>query len=400
MLLSRWRLSAFGLAQICSWGTLYYAFPQMAAAMEESLAWARSEIYGALTVGLLLAAVAAVPIGTLIDKGLGRTVMVGGSIAAGVLFLVWSQVSTVTQFYLTFSGIGLLQAAVLYTAMFAVFARHYEPEQTRGYITTLTLWGGFASTLFIPLIELLLVYLDWRTILIVLGAINIFVCGGLYSLLPHGETHEGEFLSNPEREKSPTGVAGWTLSQPVFWALVISVSAYALLENAFRFHLYPMLLENGLTKDNAVFLLALLGPAQVVGRVLLKFFQNTNVILIGRVVFTVIPTALLLVVVFPESAVWLGISIVAYGAAAGVMTIVFGMAVPELMSRTSYGLINGMLNVPRAVLQAFGPTIAALIWAAFGGYQTLMAALVAFGVMASLAFALASVLKIRTHSSR
>ncbi|MEM7017471.1 MAG: MFS transporter, partial [Pseudomonadota bacterium] len=130
--MNHWRLSAFGFAQICSWGTLYYAFPQIAVAMEESLAWPRSEIYGALTVGLLLAAVAAVPIGSLIDKGHGRAVMVASSVAAGVLLLAWSQVGNLTQFYVTFAGIGLLQAGTLYTAMFAVVARHCEPESERG----------------------------------------------------------------------------------------------------------------------------------------------------------------------------------------------------------------------------------------------------------------------------
>jgi hypothetical protein len=54
-------LTALGIAQICSWGTLYYSFPQIAEAMGRELGWSKPELYGAATLGLALSGFAAYP---------------------------------------------------------------------------------------------------------------------------------------------------------------------------------------------------------------------------------------------------------------------------------------------------------------------------------------------------
>jgi predicted MFS family arabinose efflux permease len=94
---------------------------------------------------------------------------------------------------------GCLQAATFYEPAFAVIARRVGSGNARRGITALTLWGGFASTVFIPLIQFLIDHVGWRDTLMVLGAINIIVCGGLYFLAidptkdrphPRREAHE------------------------------------------------------------------------------------------------------------------------------------------------------------------------------------------------------------------
>ena len=65
-------------------------------------------------------------------------------------------------------GIGLAQAMTLYEPAFAVVARRYGTDVRRGIIA-LTLLGGFASTVFVPVIQFLLNQVDWRNTLVVLG---------------------------------------------------------------------------------------------------------------------------------------------------------------------------------------------------------------------------------------
>ena len=60
-------LSAIGFGQVCSWGTLYYSFALMVEAMRTDLGWPKTEIYGAATLGLTLAGLAAYPVGAAID---------------------------------------------------------------------------------------------------------------------------------------------------------------------------------------------------------------------------------------------------------------------------------------------------------------------------------------------
>ena len=77
-------VAALGLAQLVSWGVLYYSFPLIAEAMINDTGISRNSIYGAATAGLLLAAAMAYPVGTLVDRGHGRKIMVGATFAASL----------------------------------------------------------------------------------------------------------------------------------------------------------------------------------------------------------------------------------------------------------------------------------------------------------------------------
>jgi hypothetical protein len=87
--------------------------------------------------------------------------MASGSVLAGLLLLAWSQVESLVVFYILFAGIGLLQADPLRTGLRRCRA-FFGAANARSPITALTLWGGFASTAFIPLIQLLLDHFGWR----------------------------------------------------------------------------------------------------------------------------------------------------------------------------------------------------------------------------------------------
>jgi len=66
------------------------------------------------------------------------------------------------------------------------------------------------------------------------------------------------------------------------------------------------------------------------------------------------------------------------------MTIVRGMAVPEMLTREAYGAVNGAISAPMHVVQALAPFAAAWLWAASGGYDAvLLAVFVGAAVLAS-----------------
>ncbi|MFU0503828.1 MFS transporter [Pseudaminobacter sp. NGMCC 1.201702] len=126
-----WFISALGAAQICSWGTLFYGFPLIAEAMRTDLGWSKPELYGAATLGMFLAGLAAYPVGSAIDRGHGRALMSLASAIAGVLLVAWSQVSSLTAFYAVMAILGCMQAATLYEPAFAVIARRVGPLNAR-----------------------------------------------------------------------------------------------------------------------------------------------------------------------------------------------------------------------------------------------------------------------------
>ncbi|WP_127089404.1 MFS transporter [Aquabacter cavernae] len=393
-------ITGLGIGQVCSWGSLYYSFPLIAEAMGRELGWSKPQMYGAATLGLVLAGIASYPIGNAIDRGHGRLVMAAGSVMAGFLLLAWSQVEGLLAFYVCVAGIGILQAATLYEPAFAVVARRSGTLGARSGITALTLWGGFASTVFIPLVQFLLDGFGWRGTLVVLAAINLVLCAGVYAAVIDPAA------DHPEHAHAKGGPsAGWSvvrivMRQPAFWALAFAFTAYSGTFSAFTFHFYPLLVERGFDTGTVVSAMAIIGPAQVAGRIAIWVFApKASVRLIGCCVVVAFPLALIILEATPPSFALVACVAALYGGANGIMTIVRGLAVPEMVTREAYGAVNGVLAAPATVSRAIAPVGAAGLWAWSGSYDPVLLAAIAGALILVAGFWTAAILSTRTNPS-
>lgn len=371
-------ITGLGIGQICSWGSLYYSFPLIAEAMGRDLGWTKPEIYGAATLGLVLAGLAAYPVGAAIDRGHGRLVMGAGSFLAGLCLFGWSRVETLGAFYLFAAGVGVLQAATLYEPAFAVVARRSGTRGARAGITALTLWGGFASTVFIPLVQILMDACGWRGTLMVLGAINLVLCAGLYGMIINPRADFPQRVSAKRLAFSGSTAIRAVMRQPAFWALALALTAYYGTFSAFTFHFYPLLVERGFNTATVVAAMAIIGPAQVAGRIAIWVFApRASVRLIGCFVVVAFPAALIALEALPPSFALVAFVAALYGGANGIMTIVRGLAVPEMLTPESYGAVNGILAAPGMVARALAPVGAAALWAWSGSYDAVLIATIA-----------------------
>lgn len=379
-----WFVSGLGIGQICSWGALYYSFPLIAEAMGRDLGWSKTELYGAATLGLLLAAAASYPIGKAIDHGYGRIIMSLGSLAAGTLFLAWSQVSALSIFFAITAGLGALQAALLYEPAFAVIARH-NGGGARGAITALTLWGGFASTVFIPLTQLMLDQFDWRGALIGLGLINL-ACAALYWLVIGQEKKTSPSFTAASLPQNDHALRE-ALRSPVFWMLALAFTAHAGAFTAFTFHLYALLLESGFSTQDIVLAMAVIGPAQVTGRIAMSLFaRGASIRRIGSIVVLGFPIAFAVLALAPTELAVVAAVAALYGASNGILTIVRGLAVPEMITTHGYGAINGAMNTPATIAKALAPLAAAALWSTTQSYAPVLIAIMAGSLILAFGF--------------
>ncbi len=373
-------IAGLGIGQIVSWGTLYYSFPLIAEPMGRDLGLSKPEVYGAATIGLLFASFTAYPIGTMIDRGYGRAVMTSGSILAALLFLAWSRIEDLWTLYLLLAGMGLAQAMTLYEPAFAVIAKRYGAEVRRG-ITALTLWGGFASTVFVPLTQLLLNQTGWRHTLVALGLANLLGVA-LHSLIINPKAEACAVEPSPLlSHKAPlTGrhAVRWALHQRAFWGLLLAFTAYYATFSGLTFHLYPLLIEGGFEASTVVAAIAFMGPAQVAGRIMVWVIaERVSVRVMGKIVVLAFPIALLLLILLPPAFASLVVYTVIYGAANGILTIVRGLAVPEMLTREAYGAINSILTIPATITKASAPLGGALLWGAPASYDGVLVAVLA-----------------------
>ena len=384
-----WMLS---LGQLISWGLVYYTFPLFVVPMTEDLGWSRSSMFGALSAGLLVAGLCSIPVGAWIDRGHGRKLMTGGSLGAAALLMVWSRIDTLPLFYVVWIGLGICQAVILYEPAFAVITRVYGPRYKQA-ILLMTFLGGLASTFGIPFAQLLIERIGWRPTLEVMAAVNLVVALMHWLFVPGpGEKAIAIAAPTPPPEgtvrKSPLAAA---VRVPAFWGLVVAFASYGLAFSAMSFHLIPLLDDRGVPIGVVMAIIALIGPMQVVGRVLLMAGQrHITTIQLGALVYFAFPVAMAMLAMGVSDVYGLILFAVIYGLANGLVTILRGMSVPEFIGPEGYGVVSGALTMPTNIMRAVGPIAASLAWGAFGGYTPVLWGLAGIMLVAALGFAAAA----------
>ncbi len=389
-----WMLS---IGQLVSWGLVYYTFPLFVVPMTRDLGWSRTSMFGALSVGLLAAGLCSIPVGAWIDRGHGRKLMTGGAALAAVLLSVWARVDSVPLFYALWIGLGVCQAVILYEPAFAVITRVYGPRYKQA-ILLMTFLGGLASTFGIPFGQLLIERIGWRPTLDVLAAIMLGIAAMHWLFVP-GPREEAVPIAAaapPEEgtiRRSPLAAA---IRVPAFWGLVVAFAGYGLAFSAMSFHLIPLLDDRGVPIATVMAIIALIGPMQVVGRVLLMVGQrHITTIQLGALVYFAFPVAMAMLASGVSDVYGLILFAIIYGVANGLVTILRGMSVPEFIGPEGYGVVSGALTMPTNVMRAAGPLAASLAWSAFGGYTPVMWGLAGIMLVAALGFAAAAVMSRR-----
>jgi MFS family permease len=311
-----------------------------------------------------------------------------GSVLGGTLLLVLARTESVLLFYAVWTGLGVAMAMLLYEPAFAVIYASFGANARKG-VTALTLAAGFASTVFWPLSQALVHASGWRGAAAILGLANLLLCAPLHLLLLPSSA--GAAAHTSAFPPSHSGVVRRLMRSRVFWLLAFSFTVNMLAFSALSVHLIPLLQERGLSAAEAVMLAAVIGPMQVLGRVLeVTVGARFRAAQVGLLALAVLPVALIALAEAASSWVLLVAFAALYGASNGVMTIVRAVMPAELFGRESYGAINGALSAPVILSRAVAPIAASLLWSASGNYGAVIWALVGLSLIAVVGFALAT----------
>ncbi len=372
-----------GLTETISWGTLFFAFTVFIDPMIRSLGWSKPFLAGGYSLGLLVWAMCSFAVGRLLDRAPARKVMGAGSVLAAIGLLLWAWTPSPAMFVLMWVPLGLAMATTLYEPAFVVLRQAYG-DQYQKPIMVVTLMAGFASTIFVPLAQWLVIHAGWRPTLIGFAALNLLVCAPLHARMRYAlhPTYTG--MTPSDADAGSRGIARATLRQPVFWAVVLAFTATAVVASLLGAHLIPMLTEKGLPVAQQLVVAALIGPAQVAGRLLMMRAAVRHPVRLSLPVYVLMSAGLLGFAL--GHGAWLMVAAVLYGCANGVNTMLRAMAMPELISRHHYATLNGLMMTPVLLMQAVAPWLGALLWSAAGGYWLMLWAMVALALAALLAF--------------
>ncbi len=353
-------MTVFGLGQIISWGSLYYAVAVLAAPIRAELGFSEVQVFGAFTVALFLSGLAAPAVGRQIDAHGGRGPMALGSVLGGAAFVVIGAAPNFPVFLFGWALAGLAMAGSLYEAAFATLNRTVALHEYRRAVTLLTLFGGFASTVFWPLTHGLLEGVGWRNACFIYAALQWLYCLPVHVWLippPRGVPSASSADAVPATVAPSTG--------PRFAALAAAFASNAFIFSVMSVYLIPILGWRGLSAAEAIGLAALVGPFQVGARMLeYALARRMPAVRAGAVSFAAIFVALSLLTMLqglsPLAFVFIGL----YGASNGIMTIARGTVPAELFGREGYGALLGRLARPSFIAKAAAPGAFALLLAA------------------------------------
>lgn len=385
------------LAQLISWGSVFYLFSLLIEPLERDLGLSRAQVSLAFSLGLLAEGLMAYPVGRWIDRGHERAVMTAGSLCAGLGLVLHSRVSNLAGLYVVWLLLGAAMAAVLYAPAFALLTRRF-PHDFRRAIITLTFLGGLASTVFIPLIAWLMHVLGWRDALVGLALLHLLVCAPLHWLGLRGAPASTRFAAHPSTGPAP-GLRPLLRSAPFLLVGIFTVAMMSVTV-AVPAHMVSLLRENALPEFWVIALPAAIGVAQVLGRLLLFFFEHhADLHLVNRLVPLLIPLGVLLLLLAPAMASWqvaaVALFVLVYGLGNGMLTIVKGTAIAYYVSREHVATLNGALGVPLALARAAAPLLLGVMWSPQAGYSHGLWLLLGLSVLGVAALALAQRLSLR-----
>lgn len=367
------------LAQLITWGSVFYTFALLMEPVERELGLTRAQSSLAFSLALFAEGVFAYPVGRWIDRGHERAVMTGGSLLVAVALAAHAFVASAAGFYLAWLVLGAALAATLYSPVFAVVTRRY-PQDFRRAIITLTFLGGLASSVFIPVSAWLIAGWGWRTALLVLAAVHLLVCVPLHAVCLRGAPPPA-----PAHAGGAHSPASLLRSAPflLIGAFVVGMMA---ITAAIPPHLISLLRESGLREAWVIAIPATIGVVQVLGRLLLYFFEHRfDLHVANRVIPFLIPLALAALIAGAASPAAGLLFVLLYGLGNGMLTIVKGTAIAQYVNREHVASLNGALGVPTAVARAVAPALLGLMWTQEAGYRWGLAVLLATAILAALA---------------
>ena len=371
------------VTQVLAWGSLYYAFSVLSPHMQRALGMGAEAAVAPFAWALLLSGLLAAPAGRLFDRIGGRRMMACGSLLAAAGLALLARAGSIPVYWLAWSVLGLAMALTMYEAAFATINGALAGSPRRA-ITMVTLFGGFASTIFWPLTYALDARLGWRDTWLVFAALQLFICAPLHALLPP------RVASAPAAAGTPSVALGDALRGSVFWKLAAAFAAQSLVASALTVQLIRLMHEAGHPLQTVVMLAALFGPMQVAGRIAeITIARHVGSQTIGTVTFAALPLALGLLLVFVDQLAALAVFCIVFGLSNGVLTILRGTLPQELFGRDHYGAIAGALVSPALVARAAGPLAVAGLMAETGSPRAVLALLLAAATLAFVCYLMA-----------
>lgn len=381
-------VSTLGTAQTLAWASSYYLPAMLARPMAQDLGVAEPTVFAAFSVALVVSALVGPHSGRRIDRWGGRPMLMATSVLFALGLALMALAGGPVGLFAAWAVMGVAMGSGLYEAAFASLVRLYGHD-ARNAITGITLIAGFASTVGWPLTAALEHAWGWRGACWAWAGLHLVLGLPLNAWLPRaapaaasGPAHASATatLADPAPAPSPAP-AEPPLHTAVLLAWVFAVTWFV--STAMAAHLPHLLAAVGAAPGAVIAIGALVGPAQVAGRLLeFGFLRRLHPLVSARAAALMHPVGAVLLVVLgaPVAAAFA----LLHGAGNGILTIAKGTLPLALFGSAGYGHRQGLLMLPARLGQALSPWLFGLLLADFGAAALWVSAALGLSAVAAL----------------
>lgn len=366
-----------GLLTIAAYGCWHYSFGVLLDPIIADTGWSETFLTSAFGASVLIGGVASVLGGWLLDRIGSRMVF----LAAAGLALVGFSVAVVTSSPVVFAvatatGGGAIGALGFYHITQTVAVR-LSPVSSTKAIAVLTVWGAFASAIYLPATAWLVERFSWRPALAVIAASAVvaFVAAAASIDTRTRDMPPGFHIVDELRSVVRSPVArSFLLSQAVVGVAMGVVLAYQV----------PAMTAAGLPLAAASFWAGFRGFSQLLGRIpLMPMVIRFGVVRSMRIAYVAIAVGSVILAYAGTPVLAAGYAVVA-GFGIGAISPLIGIHSRDVFGTASLGTAMGMVSLVFQVVAALGPPLAGWLAVTTGSRAV---AVVGAGVLAAVAAA-------------
>lgn len=250
-------VSLLGLLTIVGYGSWYYSFGVLLEPILDDTGWSERWLVSSFSATGLAGAFAAPLAGKLIDRQRFRPVLAVAGVLSGVGLFVATTTDSLAVFVVGTGVGGASLSAFAFYHVTQTLAVRYAPDASARSVGVLTLWGAFASTVYLPLTAFLIEAGDWRSAMRVLAVIVGVFLVVTSIVLPKPPLHD-------HADRPGRGLA--FLNDPLVRRHAIASFAIGVSVGIVLVYQVTIMTAAGLSLTTAAWLAGARGTAQFVGR--------------------------------------------------------------------------------------------------------------------------------------
>ena len=351
----------------------------------QEFGWNRAQQSSGVSIASITAMVLSPFFGALIDRWGVRRLALPGLVLTSLAIAGFALTNgSMRQWFALWTVYALVSLAVKSTVWTAAVASVFSAS--RGLAIGVTLGGtALAQIIVPPLANWLIADYGWRGAFVWLGIgwgsialilSQLFLFDARDRRRQSLRTASGEASEAREETAALTGLSireAWR--DQALWRIAVSTFVIMVLTVALVVHQFPLLVEAGITRENAAFLASLTGVAGIVGKLvtgwLLDRFQPNWV---GGVTLSSAAVAFALLMEPLRSPTLIVVAMVIIGYASGTKLQICGYLTTRYGGMRNFGKIFGTMASIIALGSGLGPVLGGFVYDLYGSYTPFLLA--------------------------